>query len=440
MIMLKAISDEVFVLILTYLRAADLVSAREVDKTVFSCKRISDAIEFQLVAMYGMSNKPATMQFDLLRPDILFIREVQCILSALSSPQPVNGKGYWISSSWLSNAKKYFEAINLPEVGENTKKSGKRKQSKIRQRRGSDALPPWPSMTADIVCSHGELALTKGLRGKKRLIDKRNWHFLRRLYPDGPQFKSTCSYDCTICLNGEQTAKNDAAERREAEIISRRNDLLSEKLIPLFNRKCGIPVHCIASRVAMYTDRFDDDAGVNEMLDSLEYSSPNSPNGFPSEPNSMISASGMPLIAGLYNLVPRTWLKAWRRFTKDPSMVALMQLDCSSLICHSHGLLVVPPHLEEYLVGLRRSLVGGLGNYSGEVIEIVSIEEWDEIQKMLHSNDVGIRFAVDGETSAIAWNVGLCRVCDPFNYSQLHHPSRCRYEGSRFIPIAAQLR
>lgn len=81
------------------------------------------------------------------------------ILAALAAPVPV--KGYWISSTWVSNAKTYFEAIHLPEIELSPKKGAKR-LSKIRQRRGTDALPPWLSMNADITCCHDFLALSKG--------------------------------------------------------------------------------------------------------------------------------------------------------------------------------------------------------------------------------------------------------------------------------------
>ena len=52
-----------------------------------------------------------------------------------------------------------------------------------------------------------------------------------------------------------------------------------------------------------------------------------------------------PLLPGIYHLVPREWLKRWRRFSKDPSSTIPL-LDCTSLLCHSHGLFVIPPHLE----------------------------------------------------------------------------------------------
>jgi hypothetical protein len=38
-------------------------------------------------------------------------------------------------------------------------------------------------------------------------------------------------------------------------------------------------------------------------------------------------------ILGLYNLVPKAWLKAWRGFTRDPGVPTPPVLDCSSMLC-----------------------------------------------------------------------------------------------------------
>eukprot|EP01037_Dinobryon_pediforme_P028410 gene28410-31677_t len=78
-----------------------------------------------------------------------------------------------------------------------------------------------------------------------------------------------------------------------------------------------------------------------------------------------------PLVPGLYNLVPRGWLK---------------------------------------------TLLGGLGNYPGLTFEIISAEEWDALQRTFKTcTDISARLCLDGEN--ITWNVGVCMVCDPFNYS-----------------------
>ena len=85
------------------------------------------------------------------------------------------------------------------------------------------------------------------------------------------------------------------------------------------------------------------------------------------------------------------------------------------MLCHSHGLLVIPPHVGDYLLGVRKSLLGGLGLYPGEVAEILCADEWDALQVSLRSlSDFSVRFCLDGDT--ISWNIGVCVACDPFSY------------------------
>lgn len=119
-----------------------------------------------------------------------------------------------------------------------------------------------------------------------------------------------------------------------------------------------------------------------------------------------------PLVPGSYHLVPRSWLKCWRSFNKDLNATCAPPLDCSSMLCHAHGLLSVPCHVEEYLVGLKKTLLGGLGNYPGEVVEILSDCEWAALQSKLNSlSGFSVRFTLDGEN--ISWNMRLCHSCTP---------------------------
>ena len=335
------ISDESIVTILEYLRAIDLATLTETNKSVFSQQRISRAIQYHFEFTYPLSfSSPVKAAcggkesaVGLFRCDALYVREVKCILSALSSPQPVNGKGFWISASWLSNTRKYFEALNLPDTDS---RKIKKKQSKIRQRRGSDALPPWPSMNADLVCCHGELSLAKVPTAKRRLVDSKVWYFLRKFYPSGPAFKSSKTIECKICSSGDEEAKEIAAEKRVLEISIRKIVLVPEELESLVLRKSGIP--SLMSSVKRL-------GGTS--LEDLEFA------------QSFAAVQGhclqQPLVPGLYNLVPKAWLKQWRQYIKDPTVTQLKPLDCTSLLCHSHGHLVVPPHVEEYLIGVRKS-------------------------------------------------------------------------------------
>ena len=132
------------------------------------------------------SSSPTLLQHDgLARPfslglgiDLLYTREIKSIIAALSSPQPLTGRCYWISTGWVANAKKYYEALPLPDLAASSamahagsshrNKSAHRKSTKIRLRRGSDALPPWPQMNSDLTCMHGRLSLAKCPKGKRR--------------------------------------------------------------------------------------------------------------------------------------------------------------------------------------------------------------------------------------------------------------------------------
>ena len=119
-----------------------------------------------------------------------------------------------------------------------------------------------------------------------------------------------------------------------------------------------------------------------------------------------------PLLPGSYHLVPRSWLKSWRLFNKDLNATCAPPLDCTNMLCYAHGLLSVPCHVEEYLVGLRKTLLGGLGSYSGEVVEILSDCEWTALQNRLNClPGFSVRFTLDGDN--ITWNMRLCSLCTP---------------------------
>lgn len=99
---IQKLSDEVLIRVLTYLRSIDLASVREVDKTIFSSYRVSKCIYLQLSDYSIFTSATATQQIkipevsigDLLRPDILYIREISAVNFALNSSPPPAGKGF----------------------------------------------------------------------------------------------------------------------------------------------------------------------------------------------------------------------------------------------------------------------------------------------------------------------------------------------------------
>lgn len=476
--------------------------------------------------------------------------------------------GFWISSSWLSNAKKYFEALHLPDLiihkYQNKNKnnsSNKKKQHKIRQRRGSESLPPWPNMNADIVCCHGGLSPTKMPRAKRRIIESKYWYFLRKFYSDGKEFKISkysLQNDCNICCLDNQEAKVVAIIKHEAVILERKLDFLPNSLLSLSLRKSGVPQNCLTSKLILHSvtannnnnykkdnnrdgdnnvdsnsskstpvlintifkesndyvdyDKYGDDnicshrsntlendylsnkmiyhdnnrndndydrydnAGYDDDKNSLSLllsSSPSLTSSSPSLSSMMMYMTNddimdydmklskqlqvqedyelqqqlqrqlqleqnyqlpqklycddddemlckqiiiTPLLPGLYNIIPKKWLQSWRRYIKDVTITSLPYLDCTVLLCQSHSLLVIPPHLTEYLLGIKKSLLSGLGLYTGEIIEILTIDEWDELLYIIKDTaDINIRFCID-DHGDITWNVGICNVCNPIEY------------------------
>ena len=492
--------------------------------------------------------------------DVLYTREIKTIIAALSSPQPVSGRMFWVSTSWVANAKKYYEALPLPEVclaaDRMRGKASHKKSAKIRVRRGSDALPPWPQMNSDLLCAHGALSLAKNPKGKRRLVSAAAWNLLRKFYPSGPVYPAS-SRECALCSKETDAAKQVQVEQRERE-LSRRAEKIPAALLSLLSRKSGVPTELLVRRRALYVEHVDlppvnssgaapvaeaeaeartssrdgiaigaaaavkvsgslsaspvqskplsgglsllsVDGGFNRglppppsgrpPLSRVRSGSSFSPfqasesdlqqprgsgddrwtdrsshggddgdgEGVDSGDDSVLSDLGgsddesggafsglnlelglevsslspfpFPLIPGIYHLVPRTWMRKWRHHVKEPS-ASVPLLDCSSLLCHSHGLAVVPPHLTEFLLSVRKSLLGGLGQYPGEIVEIISLEEWEALHEQLKSfPDFGVRFCL-GPEGDIIWNVGICQSCDPFNYGNLT-PSPARRERPR---------
>lgn len=466
------ISDEVMVIILTYLRAVDLAVCSQVNQTIFTKERISDAASFLLWSVFDKTS-PATSKRNALIPRIdvlpvvLYVNEMSSVLSVISSRPHLktqlnceNNQFYWISTSWLATVRKFCESVAALEL-DSKKRISKTKQRKLAgSKRNSNALvPPSTNINVDITCAHSSLLPVK--EGRKKMVDAGTWHYLHQLYGEGCTFPSTQS-DCPVCV---QEAKDRqllrSAEKGTSSGSSSGSEYLSHVqilergLTSLALRRSGIPTSSratnsnsssnINSSDAYYLteEDFEDEQDLlawtladAAVLEEQEEAQSPSTGGQPAEHH--------PLRPGSYNVVPREWLRVWRRYLKDPFSVVsggssgssssnsntpnacsspyaakygLPPLDCTSLLCHNHGLLVIPLHLEEYLVGLRRNLLNGLGKYRGEVVEVVTEEEWELLQTSLNSlSDFSVRFTIDEEYS-VTWNIPVCERCDKVNYS-----------------------
>lgn len=70
----------------------------------------------------------------------------------------------------------------------------------------------------------------------------------------------------------------------------------------------------------------------------------------------------------------------WRTYVREARAPRPRTLDTALLLCEGHGLLLPPPHVEEFLSGERRALLGSLDpRRSGCVCEVLTPEEWDAL-------------------------------------------------------------
>ncbi len=348
--------------------------------------------------------------------------------------------------SWIQGARKYFESSALGHIKCSTKLKSK---SSSRTTKKLNYQAPSLDINRDISCEHGGLALVSGTKSKRRMIDGNAWNFLRRLYSQGREFK--CSQtECGLCIEKRDLLAYElqcSLEERNSpakssgvlsNTVTPSKQVLPAELLSLVNRRTGVPPECLSSGVSgeslhpsllsalgrFETDHLED-CEVSEWVEALsaceqeELSAQQPPHGL---------LHIHPLLPGIYHLVSRDWLRQWRRSLRDgfpaasPSSSALLsgptvlpQLDCTSMLCHAHGLLVVPPHVEEYLIGMRKSLLGGMGQYPSEVVEVLTVAEWEALQGALHcSADFSVRFCVDGDD--ISWNTTLCGKCNRYNF------------------------
>ena len=153
--------------------------------------------------------------------------------------RPDAPEGFFVSKAWCKSALKWLDANSKPS---HQKKLSKKK-GRIRERRLSDALPPWPNVNADLVCEHGSLVRSSKPGAKRKVrnedyslksfervrmhhfihrlllysssstltrsapspplpttqvIDKKAWKVLRKLYPESKAI-STNDSECLEC-------------------------------------------------------------------------------------------------------------------------------------------------------------------------------------------------------------------------------------------------
>ncbi|CAM9238920.1 unnamed protein product [Pylaiella littoralis] len=385
-----------------WLRSSDLSALCASSKAASSPEAtavLETAVACLVKHRYGRANPTLKEGDSRWRRDLDTLRhaELSHVACLVRGPQRP-GKGYYLSKSWAGNLRRYVDAQSRrrrsPSFASTSNSSisvnsggGKEKLSRGRKRAESNLMPPWQDVNADLMCRHQGLAhSSQGTRGKRQVVDKRVWRELVAFFPGAVPFRAESS-ECLECREeGANERKAEEAVRRERE-----QEIVLPVLKALYGRKTGVPSASM----------------------SAPWSAPEGGSPFAVFPP-------CPLLPGIYHLLPRYWLNAWRAYVRDPRAPSPRTLDTALLLCEGHGLLLTPPHVEEFLSGERRSLLGGLDpERSGCVCEVLTPEEWDALT-LLHPCDLGVRFCIDPDNGSAVFNSKKCKNCDPCYIGELY--------------------
>jgi len=215
-----------------------------------------------------------------------------------------------------------------------------KKEQRMRSRKLSDVVAPWPDVNADIICPHYHLH-HEASKSKRRLMDKQAWKVLKKLYPDSVQLSGMDS-ECIQCKLETETARKNEEMKKQKETAERKKPLECPLVRAVYSRSGGVPRH----KLVHYT--YQDQERTDEELSQLK------------PPPRLRFANGCvcPLVPGIYHALPREWCYRWRRYIKTGEGGRPAAPDSSSCLCDAHMLPLIPPHLEHFLFGEVSALLG----------------------------------------------------------------------------------
>jgi len=292
--------------------------------------------------------------------------ELAVVARVLSRPEPKTG--YFVSKSWIKKTLLWLEKVNDPATcGASTtttpKKKLTKKQERQRNRRLSDISAPWPNANSDILCEHQNLQRSgaKAARSHRKLMDKKSWAVLRKLYPDSTQLESVQG-ECLQCLMEAETARKVELDRLEQQKLERKRPLSNPHVRRFYTRTRGIPYHSLVEENNGKTTNEDSSSSREEdgreLRNENEFgddgggksSATDARRDFSSHSSSSIRTT-CPLPSGKYVILPRAWCHQWRRYIKNGEGCMPLPPDSAALLCDAHKLALLPPHLESFLRG-----------------------------------------------------------------------------------------
>lgn len=377
-ITIEFLPAEPLALMLSFLRARELahanLSCKLFDQELVrrACRLVVDDIHPTLLSEFLATASTQGSHTGALR--WLELKRIFTLIAAPEAP-----KGFWVSKTWCNHARKWVELqrpLLCPKKAKG-KAVKRRSRSNGSRRSSSSDLPPWPDINADIVCEHGNLARACSMRGKRRVVDCKTWAELIKFYPTSRAFPTAESGECIICAC-QVAAREEDKQRLCLQVKqSRKAELCHPARARLFGRRTGVPQHLHRGR-----DR---------------------------------SPMQLPLLPGVYHLLPRFWLRTWRHFIRDHQAPPPPPLESSHLLCEAHGLPLVPPHVSQFLAGDRDALLPPLDDAESEhqqvLCEILADEEYDALLELYPAEDHP-RFAVLPDHRQVHWRTEPCLCCD----------------------------
>lgn len=249
--------------------------------------------------------------------------------------------------------------------GSSGKKKISRREQRQRDRKMSDAMPPWSNINNDIVCEHGSIkqCSTKSARARRRVLDRQAWKVLKRLYPESDQLEAgggkvgEGGY-CIVCAAEVETAKKAEHDRKEEERAKRKEPLGCPLVRGFYTR--GSKGYPAGRLVPPHSVPLDSGSPLDFAFSGVSPGAALAP--MPSE------WPRCPLKPGVYCALPRSWCHQWRKYIRTGEGGMPPAPDSSEVLCDAHKSPVVPPHLEAFLMGETESLLGGNSGGGGAVV------------------------------------------------------------------------
>ena len=299
-------------------------------------------------------------------------------------------RGYWLSKNWARHLRRYYEQSRAKLLSPASPAKPQRRRSRSNS---GEALPPWPDANAEILCEHGFLCPRACARpGSKRvLVSRETWRAIQGKFPLSTKFKASAAAECLECLQCVQ-------DRKEARALVRQQQ--DDERLERLREVDECSAHWWAKPKKPLQAALQRRSSPSSLLRGL-LPKERARKGFP---------GGNRLSPGAYRLVPRAWLKKWRRSLAVSGAERPGPPTTSDCLCHAHGLPVIPAHVTAWLRGESLDLLPHHSQATDFDCEVVTLDEWRAINA-LFPVDYAIAFDVDGNGD-VRWATEPCAQCD----------------------------